>query len=201
MFFLDLLAPLPPLLFAVGAHGLGHWIAARLGGVHMQSLRRTPTGLRLVANGGFASYDAELYCALGGPVANAAAALLCRLIALAHPALSDFMSPLIVLSLYLGLLNLLPLEGFDGARILHCWLCCRHRRLPSLSPARADCWIACLSCALLLLLWMIAVYLLLRRGSALSLYLFCLQLFRSTAMSGKSVQKGEIGSIRENTKE
>lgn len=197
----DLLTPLPPLLFAIGVHGLGHLLAARLVGVRLQTLRRTATGFRLISAGGFISYDAELICALGGPLANALAALFCRLILWADPSLGPLLSPLISLSLYLGLFNLLPMEQFDGARILHCWLCTRHRVLPSLSPAAADRRIGFLSCGLLLLFWLIALYLLLRRGSALSLYLFCMQLFVATRRDERLAQTSGIGRISEDTKE
>jgi membrane-associated protease RseP (regulator of RpoE activity) len=80
------------------------------------------------------------------------------------------------LSLYLCLLNLLPIRSFDGGRALVCFLCDRRATLPD----RAERILSVVSAIVLLLLWTVAVYLLLRRGSALSLYLFCLQLFRCT---------------------
>jgi Zn-dependent protease len=182
------------LLVAISVHGLGHWLAARATGVHMNRLIRTRTGLCLVADSHFSSYDTELYCALGGPLANAAAALLCRL----QPISSyPFTRAFIPLSLYLGLLNLLPLQGFDGARILYCLLCAHHRHLPSLSPTAAQRLVSIMSCLLLMLLWLLSVYLLLRCGSALSLYVFCAQLFCSVALDNrpKSKHLGEFGSI------
>lgn len=173
----DIFPTLPPLMFAIGVHGLGHILAARASGIRMQSLRRTSTGFRLVASQAFVSYDAELLCALGGPAANAIAALICRMISWLWPSLGPTLSPLIPHTLYLGLFNLLPIEGFDGARIFRCWFCARKR---SCSLVVADRLIAVSSCGCLLLFWLLALYLLLRCGSALSLYLFCLQLFEAT---------------------
>lgn len=154
------------LLLAVCIHEVGHLLAARCVGVRLDRLRPTATGLRLLpSRGGFPSYRAEATVALGGPLANLLSApllaLLCP-VALAH------------VSLYLAILNLLPIRSFDGGRALICFLCGRHAWLPD----RAERAVAVLSVLVLLLFWTIAVYLLLRQGSALSLYLFCLQLAR-----------------------
>ena len=177
-------------LCGIVIHGLGHMLAARAVGVRMVRVRRTHTGLRLIAGAPFPSYDAELYCALGGPVANVAAALLCRLILLPLGVAMEFVTSFSPLSLFFGLLNLLPLQGFDGARILLCFLCARHRAFTSLDPFCAQRLVHGISSSMMVLLWLLSMYVLLRCGSALSLYLFCLQLFRSVAFD--SPQKSSI---------
>ena len=170
-------------LLAVIFHELGHIVAARALGVRFRRLALKRTGLCLITSeAGFPSYDDELTCALGGPVAGALSALAARGLGYLLPSLAPFVQEFIPLSLALSLLNLLPLRGFDGARILTCFLSCHHRHLPSLSPTDAARVVSLLSCLVLLLLWLLSIYLLLRTGSALSLYLFCLQLFRSLAM-------------------
>lgn len=194
------------LLCGIAIHGLGHMLAARAVGVRMIGVHRTPTGLRLMSDASFPSYDAELYCALGGPIANVTAALLGRLVLLPFGAAAEFVTSFIPFSLFLGLLNLLPLQGFDGARILFCLLCTRHRHLASLDPFTAQRVIRVISCSLLVFLWLLSVYVLLRRGSALSLYVFCLQLFRSVALERprkSSIQEhsGGFASIREHERE
>ena len=194
------------LVCGIAIHGLGHMLAARAVGVRMIGVHRMPTGLRLMSDASFPSYDAELYCALGGPVANVAAALLCRLILLPLGIATEFLISFIPLSLFLGLLNLLPLQGFDGARILFCFLCARHRAFLSLDPYSAQRIVRGISCGMLVLLWLLSVYVLLRRGSALSLYVFCLQLFRSVALERprkSSIQEhsGGFTSIREHERE
>ena len=169
-------------LLAVILHELGHIVAARALGVRFRRLALKRTGLCLITSeAGFPSYDDELICALGGPVAGALSALVARGLDYLLPCLAPFVQVFIPLSLALSLLNLLPLRGFDGARILTCFLSCHHRHLPSLSPTDAARVVSLLSCLVLLLLWLLSIYLLLRTGSALSLYLFCLQLFRSLA--------------------
>ena len=169
-------------LLAVILHELGHIVAARALGVRFRRLALKQTGLCLITSeAGFPSYDDELVCALGGPVAGALSALVARGLGYLLPGLAPFVQEFIPLSLALSLLNLLPLRGFDGARILTCHLSCHHRHLPSLSPTDAARVVSLLSCLVLLLLWLLSIYLLLRTGSALSLYLFCLQLFRSLA--------------------
>ena len=170
-------------LLAVILHELGHIVAARALGVRFRRLALKRTGLCLITSeAGFPSYDDELICALGGPVAGALSALVARGLDYLLPCLAPFVQEFIPFSLALSLLNLLPLRGFDGARILTCFLSCHHRHLPSLSPTDAARVVSLLSCLVLLLLWLLSIYLLLRTGSALSLYLFCLQLFRSLAM-------------------
>jgi Zn-dependent protease len=183
---------LPPLL-SILIHGGGHLLMARLCGLAVLRVRKTPTGLRLIFEGAFPSYDTELYCALGGPLANAASALFCRLCLVPRGLCSDFCATFIPLSLYWCLLNLLPLPCFDGDRILRSLLCAHHRRLPSLLPEVVDRMLNALSCLIWVVFWLLSVYLLLRRASALCLFVFCFQLFRSTAQ--KSEHSGVFGSI------
>lgn len=178
-----------PLVIAVLLHEAGHILAARAVGMKFGHLRLTPTGLRLITKCDFSSYDDELTIALGGPMANALSALLMRLLCSVCPLLVGFSSRFIPLSLSLALLNLLPLRSFDGARILYCLACCHHRRLPSLVPDQAEHLITWLSCLVLTGLWLLSVYLLLRCGSALSLYLFCLQLFLCLASENNHAQE------------
>ena len=120
-----------PALFAVLIHGAGHYLAARLCGLRPRRVRLTATGLRLVSEGGYPSYLAEALVALGGPLANLLSALLALLTGVGA-------GTFCALSVYLALLNLLPLDGFDGASALRCLLCARHAPLPSLSPRAAD---------------------------------------------------------------
>ena len=158
------------LLLAVCIHELGHLAAARRVGVRLGRLRMTATGFRMIADEAYPSYRAEAVVALGGPLANLLSApLFYGLLPAASP-----LGEVAPLSLYLAVLNLLPLRSFDGGRALVCFLCGRRAYLPD----RAERVLSALSALILLLLWLSAVYLLLRRGSALSLYLFCLQLSR-----------------------
>lgn len=159
------------LLLAIAIHELGHVAVARRLGMRLTRLSFTATGLCLTpTQGSFPSYRAECAVALGGPLANVLSALLVWLL-LPSPAVpADF----VALSLYLAALNMLPLRPFDGGRVLLCLLC----HCFCFVPDRAERVLSGVSAVILLVLWLAAVYLVLRRGSALSLYLFCLQLGR-----------------------
>lgn len=176
-----LLSPISLLavLAVILIHGAGHVAFARLVGVRFCRVGYTPTGFRLITDGrGFPSYFCELVTTLGGPLANVISASLVRAYAARFP--DAFVSLFVPLSFYLAALNLLPLRGFDGGGLLICLLCGKHPLLPSLLPDTAERILSVCSGLVLFLLWLLSVYLLLCRGSALSLYVFCTQLFRTT---------------------
>lgn len=179
---MPILACLVPVAAAILIHGAGHALSAACAGVRFCRLRLSATGFRLLAPGGFPSYRAEAVTAIGGPLFNIVSALI-----VAHICPSS--EVFVPLSLYLGALNLLPIRGFDGASILTCLLCSHHPPIPSCLPHVAERVVGTLSALALLTFWMIAVYLLLRRGSALSLYVFCLQLFRAIFLEQQSAAR------------
>ena len=173
-------------LLAILCHGAGHWLSARILGIHFCRLRLSLTGLRLVTDRqGFQSYTAEAIVALSGPTANILGALL----AAAAAPHSLFFSCFFALSTYLALLNLLPLQGFDGGVILNAILCAPPPPLRGLSPHTAQRVLLACSITVLILLWLVAIYLLLRTGSALALYVFCTKLFRSICENGHEKTK------------
>lgn len=165
---------------AIGMHGMGHILAARVVHLRFRHLRLTRTGFCLLNDAEtFRSYHSESLVALGGPLANLFGSALAVLLGMIFPALHGFNVQFVPTSLYLCLLNLLPIPGFDGGRLLLCFLCAEKKHFPSLSPELADRILHIGGDILLLMLWCIAVYLMLRCGSALSLFLFCAQLFRA----------------------
>lgn len=173
------------ILTVILVHGLGHSLAAACVGIRFRRVRLTATGFRLMTPQAYPSYRAEAITALGGPLANILSAVLV-------PHLLPSYTAFVSLSLYLGLLNLLPLRGFDGGTILSCVLCARHPPIPSLLPGSAERVISAVSALVLFLLWMVSVYLLLRRGSALSLYAFCLQLFRTVFVEQRQEHRADF---------
>ena len=177
-------------IVAILFHGTGHLVAGILCGTPLTSLRLSATGLRLQTEAGmFPSYEAEALTALGGPVGNLCGNALCILLArLFDPSpfaafITEMNATLLPLSLYLALFNLLPITGFDGGRLVYCILCKRKRHLlvrsPETTPAQADRVLTLTSALCLSLLWFCAVYLLLRGRGAVSLYVFCAELFLS----------------------
>jgi Zn-dependent protease len=132
--------------------------------------------------GEFPSYKAELAVSLGGPLGNLcsgallwALTLLCRRSGCSTAFLLPLCRGVIPLSLFVAGWNLLPISGFDGGRILHCLLLLTPRRAPS--PRTADLLLTITSTTCVLSLWLLSVYLVLRTARALSLFLFCVQLF------------------------
>jgi len=163
------------LLLAIAFHGGGHMLAARLCGVRMGRICRSATGLRLITRGAlFPTYGAELIIALGGPCGNLLGNALLYAVAwhLDAPIIWELCRGVLPISLFLGVWNLLPIESFDGGRILRCLLLQRGITLRAADRALAFC-----SVIFFCLFWMLSMYLLLRTGRAFSLFWFCIQLF------------------------
>ena len=144
-------------------HELGHMVAAWGWGVTIRSLRLDLFGARLEL-GGLTGYAAELAVAAGGPLVSLAVAALFRPMGGMWMGAELFSS----VSLGLGLLNLLPVRGLDGGRMLSCALSLTAGEGVSESVLRLTTGIA-LGC-----LWLLSVYALLRVGEALTLFTFTL---------------------------
>ena len=144
-------------------HAFGHMVAAWGWSVPIRRLRLDLFGARMEL-GGLTGYAAELAVALGGPLVSLAAA------ALAWP-LGDVFEGAALFSgasLGLGLLNLLPVRGLDGGRMLSC-------ALSLTAGERVSEVVLRLTTGLFLGgLWLLSVYALLRVGEALSLFTFSL---------------------------
>ena len=103
--------------------------------------------------------------AAAGPLASFALAALGRVRG------GAFGGEVFVFSLFLGLLNLLPLASFDGSRILRASL----SLLFGESAARAIS--SALAYAFLFLAWIVSVYILFYSGANFALLLFCAYIF------------------------
>ena len=144
------------LALAVAVHEAGHLLAARMLNIRVESLKFGLFGAR-IGIAGLPSYQKEGLLAAAGP----AASFLCA--ALTFPAAkTGFFGQLCALSLILGVLNLLPIQSFDGGRLADCLLSAW------LGSVRAGKILRRLSFAFLTLLWCFSVYLLLRAGSGIS---------------------------------
>ena len=148
-------------------HECGHLLAARLLRVPLKDLHMDFVGARLEVGGRMLSFGEEWLLAAAGPLAS----LLCAAggaLLWGRVAYADVFS---CASLVLGLLNLLPIQGFDGGRMTEaavmCWFGVRVSRIVMRG----------LSFLFLFLLWASAVYVLLRAGDGLSLLFFSMALF------------------------
>ena len=165
---------------AAGIHEGGHLIAAWGAGVGIKGMRFDLFGARMELRG-LLSYGQELMVAVGGPLASFLSA------AVAYPfrALQGGagVSLFFGASLILGGVNLLPVSTLDGGRILGCAIA----RLIGEGAARIALQVTTGFC--LGLLWLLAVYALLRDGQMLSLFVFsfCLLVRSATGERGRDI--------------
>ena len=144
-------------------HELGHMAAAWGWGIPLRGLRLDLFGARMEL-GGLLSYRAELAVAAGGPLVSLASA------ALAWPLGRFFEGAYLfsAVSMGLGFINLLPVRGMDGGRMLSC-------ALSLLFGERvADMTLRVTTGLFLGGLWLLSVYCLLRLGETLTLFTFAL---------------------------
>ena len=161
------LVPLSASLCAAAIHEFGHIIAAKLLSIDLTHMRLDVLGARLNTTGRLYAYSEMTMLCFAGPLIN----FLCFALSFPFSGTAFWLAEFSLSSLSLGLLNLLPIDGFDGGRILHGLLC---RFLPLRVAERM---ILVLSFCCIFLLWAISVWLLLRTGSSLTLFVFSCCLF------------------------
>lgn len=153
-------------ILAALCHEIGHIAAAKLYKIPLNELKLGIFGASLMSKPLLCSYKSEIMLAAAGPFVNL------MLSALFLPfCKNEFCSLFIAASLFLGLLNLLPIYEFDGGRILYCIISYFH------SQEIARKVIFAFSFILIFSLWTLSVYLLLRLSGSLSLFIFSLSLF------------------------
>ena len=152
---------------AVAVHEVGHLLAARWMNIRVEKIALGLLGARIGISG-VQSYQKEALLAAAGP----AASFLCAVLAAPFFKMQFFAS-VCTLSLILGLLNLLPVQTFDGGRVLHCLLAGRF------GETIAGRWMRWISFGFLTLLWLFSIYLLLRAGSGISWLGFSVTLLSS----------------------
>lgn len=160
-------------LLAATLHELGHIIAAKLCNIPLGELKLGIFGAALTPKAMLCSYKKEILLCLSGPLTNIVTALL--LIPLYNG--NSFITLFIGASLFLGILNLLPIYEFDGGRILFCLLSYK------LTPQTSTTILRVISFVLIFTLWSLSVYLLLKLSSSISLFIFSLSLFSKIFLS------------------
>lgn len=165
---------------AVALHECGHLLAAGLLGIPVKGIRYDSTGPR-IHMGRLLTYREEGLVAFAGPLCNLVSGGL--LLTLSSSETVQFLA---ATSLFLGILNLLPLKNTDGYRILSVIL----HRLPLGVSTRI-----CEVCSLLTVgvFWFFAVFLLLKTGSAILLFVFSGIMFLDTVSErGKREHSGDF---------
>lgn len=165
---LALTAPhyLPALLLTATLHEFGHLTIAKMRKIRIGDLRLGVFGASMTPSGMLFSYTDEILLCLGGPLFNFISALVAVNLFGFSPT-SLFVSS----SAALGTVNMLPVTGLDGGRILSALL---HRFL---SPTTARTVTGTISFVLIFTLWCISLYILMRVGASLSVFVFSAALF------------------------
>ena len=155
-----------PLFSAILLHELGHVLASLLMGVRIKRLHLSLLGARMELSGEI-PYAKELIIALAGP----AIGLLGYALANRSDSYSNNIRLFALISLCLGIFNLLPIRSLDGGRIAECILC-------SLLPLHiAQAIMQITSFMTLFAFWILSVYMMIKYAGGLSAFVFCLIFF------------------------
>jgi membrane-associated protease RseP (regulator of RpoE activity) len=152
-------------------HELGHITAAAMLGIPLRSLDVGMFGASLKVRGSLISYSKEFLLCAAGPAMNFLSAIFVIALSERRGYFTELGEWFASVSLMLGILNLIPADGFDGGRMLSV-------AVASLFGPRAAARLLYFTTFLsILILWMLSVWLLIRFGTSLSLFVFTLSLF------------------------
>ena len=148
-------------------HEVGHICASLILKMKLEGLTLNLFGARLKVALTMYSYKQEFWMALAGPLANAIFGTLSIFIYTADDTQPNtYLLFFAIASFFLASLNLLPIKGFDGGRIFICAMA------PRFGVYMPENWLDKLSFSFIFLLWVISIYLMLRIGSSLTLFVF-----------------------------
>jgi membrane-associated protease RseP (regulator of RpoE activity) len=162
-------------LSTAALHELGHILTAKATRIHLESLSLDLLGARITTKAALCSYRDEIILCAAGPLTNfifcALAIIIRNIYILPASQLWEFFTFFAVSSAALGILNLLPIESFDGGRILYCIFAVLCGTATSEKILKFLSFVSCF------LLWSFSVYLIMRAGTSLSLFAFSVSLF------------------------
>ena len=171
-------------LLAATVHECGHLLAARWLHVPLSLLELDLMGAKLYPARAIPSYRAEALLAAAGPLFSLLLAL-----PLAWSAV-PFFAALRSATLSFALFNLLPIEGFDGGRVLRSLLACRLGEDTARRAVFASSYLS------LLFLFALAACLLLRYGEDATLAVLSASLFAKLFLSLDAPVKGRKRACR-----
>ncbi len=162
------------IIFSALIHEIGHLFAAYILGIKITGFDIDLVGAS-ITTAGLGSYRDEIILAGAGPLAN----LICIVIfyplyryhEIHNCPFAQYFYFFCGVCLCLMVINLLPVKGFDGGRILHASLA--HFFGPSIADRVCD----TLTIISIGAIWVLSIYLILRFQSALSLFTFSVMLF------------------------
>lgn len=153
-------------LLAAALHEVGHLIAAKGMHIPIGAMRFDLLGARIDVKGRILSYGEEWLLCVAGPFSSLVFSLIGSFF-WSHTKLAIAFS---CASLLLGLLNLLPIQTFDGGRMLECAL------LFFTTPQKAGSIMRGCTFLFLWLLWAFSAYLMIKIADGISLFFFTLTL-------------------------
>ena len=167
-------------LLAAALHEFGHLIAARAMKIPIGAMQFDLLGARIDVKGRILSYGEEWLLCMAGPLSSFVFSLI-----------GSFFWPNSLLavtfscaSLLLGLLNLLPIQTFDGGRMLECAL------LSFTTPQKTSSFLQGCTFLFLWLLWAFSAYLMIKIADGISLFFFTVTLL-ARFFEGKVPQKAK----------
>ncbi len=166
-------------LLAAAIHELGHIICANIFSIPIKKFRLNLFGALIETDPLNCSYKKEAILSAAGPLAN----IICSLLVLALFDRGFFVTSrglqyFFISSLSFAFINLLPIDSFDGGRLLSCIL------LQWLTPEAVGKILKYLSIFFFFIIWSFSVYLIMKTGSSLSLFVFSGILFSHICSSG-----------------
>lgn len=166
-------------LLAAALHEVGHLVAARMMRIPIGAMRFDLLGARIDVKGRILSYGEEWLLCASGPLSS----LACSLVGSFFWSHSRLAIAFSCASLLLGLLNLLPIQTFDGGRMLECAL------LSFTTPQKTGSILRGCTFLFLWLLWAFSAYLMIKIADGISLFFFTLTLL-ARFFEGRVPQKG-----------
>ena len=146
---------------SVAVHETGHIVFILLSGDTIREIRIDPFGLTIKRTGSIDSYKMNMIIYLAGPLFNFLLSAVSYLSG--HTYISE-------ISLFYGAMNLLPVSGFDGGKVLSLIL---QKHL----PFKYEAVLKAISGSMIFILWTAAVFVMLKSGDFVSLFFVCLYLF------------------------
>lgn len=163
-------------LLCAAIHEIGHLVASSILSMKLCEFNFGFLGARLKTEEKLYSYKKEILLCLFGPLFNFISAFICVIFFDIYTESTAFF---ITASLFLGVLNLLPIKSFDGGRIFECVL------LYFLSAKTCESILRISSFICIFSLWCASVYLLLIYNYSLTLFVFSLSLFATIFVQDK----------------
>jgi Zn-dependent protease len=153
-------------ILAAALHEVGHILAAQLLKIPIRAMRFDLLGARIDVKGRILSYGEEWLLCMAGPLSS----LLFSLLGSFFWSNTKLAIVFSCASLLLGLLNLLPIQTFDGGRMLECAL------LSFTSPKKVGSILRGCTFLFLWLLWAFSAYLMIKIADGISLFFFTITL-------------------------